>query len=93
MRYNNFYSHNMKCEMKQINVRTAKNLFENGKEIFMQSSNMRFENMWQSAICVSKKDLGYLETFETLCTSYKWYNCDKERGKYIHFFVRVEDTK
>ena len=93
MIYGTFYSNDCKCTMVQITKRTAKKLFENGVEIFLQSSNMRFDNMWQKPFNCSQKDLGYNETFETLINSYSYYNCDSERGKYIHFFVRESERK
>jgi len=92
MRYTDFYSNFVGGVVKQINIRTAKKLFESGKEIFMQSSNMRFENVWQQPFNFIK-DQSNGESFETICNSYKYYNCDNYRGKYIHFFARVEDVK
>lgn len=86
-----FYSHDLKCMIQQINKTAAKKYFEDGKKIFLQSSKMCFNNVWQSAIEVSKEDLTYKETFETLINGYKYYNCDSYRGKYIHFFIKESD--
>ena len=86
-----FYSLSYNCMIQQISKRTAKRLFEDGKEIFIQSSNMTFENVWQSAAGIEKAYLSYGETFETVCNSYLYYNCDNYRGKYIHFFIREKD--
>lgn len=93
MKYGTFYSHDLKSQVKQINVRTAKKLFEMGKNIFMQSSNMNFDNVWQKACEISKDRLTYNETFDTVCNAYMYYNCDSERGKYINYFVRIQDCK
>jgi hypothetical protein len=27
--------------------------------------------------------------FESLCNDYKYYNCDNERGKYIHYYISI----
>jgi hypothetical protein len=29
-------------------------------------------------------------TFDQVCNDYETYNCDNERGRYIHFFVKAE---
>ena len=77
-----FYSHELKCRVKQISKRTARKLWDEGREIYFHSSNMRFANMWQPPMPLS--------TFEQACNKYQYYNCDNERGKYIHFFVKAE---
>ena len=86
-----FFSRSLNCMIQQISKRTAKKFFEDGKEIFIQSSNMTFENVWQSAAGIEKSSLMYGESFETICNSYLYYNCDNYRGKYIHFFIREKD--
>lgn len=90
MKYNTFYSHKLKCEVRQINARTAKKLFENGKGIFFQSSNMTFDNVWHTPFFFNI-ECSNDQSFETLCNSYRYYNCDNYRGKYINYFVRVSD--
>lgn len=87
-----FYSYNKKCMIQQINKTAAKKYFEDGKKIFLQSSKMKFDNFWQSPAEVSKEDLTFGETFETLINSYNYYNCDCERGNYIKFFIRETDS-
>jgi hypothetical protein len=32
--------------------------------------------------------VGY--TFDQVCSSYETFNCDNERGRYIHFFVKAD---
>ena len=88
-----FYSHSYNCMIQQISKRTAKKFFEDGKEIFIQSSNMTFENVWQSAAGIEKSSLMYGESFDSICNSFEYYNCDNYRGKYIHFFIREKDLK
>lgn len=82
-----FYSNTLKCKVVQINKTKARRLYNERKTIFLQSSNMRFDNVWQSAFALNKKDKNYGETFDKICNSYTYYNCDNERGKYIHFYV------
>ena len=86
-----FYSHDLKCRVKQISKRTARKLFDDGKEIYFHSSNMSFDNMWQSPMPAYKNGCSFVGyTFDQVCSSYECYNCDSERGNYIHFFVKAE---
>jgi len=90
-----FYSHAFKCMIQQINKTAAKKYFEAGKAIFLQSSNMEFDNFWQSPCEVTKERIVsyYDSSFEAFCNEYRYYNCDSERGKYIHFFIRENDIE
>lgn len=83
-----FWSNDLKCQVKQISKRTARKLWDEGREIYFHSSNMRFDNMWQPPMPACKDVAGH--TFDQVCSSYETYNCDNERGKYIHFFVKAE---
>ena len=60
-----------------------------------------FDNMWQRPMPICKNRypfVGYTfdqmcDTFDQVCDAYKYYNCDNERGKYIHFFIKTEDEQ
>ena len=85
-----FWSNNLKCQVKQISKRMARKLWNEGREIYLQTSNMRFDNIWQPPM-PSKKDYSFIDyTFDLVCCSYETNSCDNERGKYIHFFIKVE---
>lgn len=88
MKFGRFYSNDLNSVVKQVNKTTAKKMYESGKTVYMQSCNMRFDNVWQHPADVSN-DMqqydGY--TFEQICDNYTCYNCDNVRGKYPCFFV------
>lgn len=88
-----FYSRDLQCEVQQIQVRTARNLFNDGCTIYLQSSNMAFDNFWQKPIDINRSRLGYKETFETICNNFRYYNCSNEQGNYIHYYVKVTDLQ
>ena len=71
-------------EVKKVSKRTAQKLFNEGTMIFLQSSNIMFDNVWQHALSIDNRDS---ESFEKICNSYKYYNCDAQRGNYIHFYI------
>jgi len=89
----NFYSGRYKAVIQQITKRTAKKYFEAGKNIFLMASNMRFDNMWITPYEVKKDSMQCTENFDLMCNEFEYYNCDSERGSYIHFFIRENDIK
>ena len=85
----NIYSTKLKMRVQQISKAKAKRLFEEGKDIYLHPSNMMFDNAWQSPHKVNKND-SFTCDFEYICSNYKYYNCDNERGRHIHFFVEFK---
>lgn len=84
-----FYSNTLRCTVKQINKTSARKRFENGETIYFTPSKMLFDNPWQYPVNVQKKDRWFKDySFDTICNYFENYNCDAERGKYIHFFVK-----
>ena len=84
-----FYSSTLRCTVKQINKTSARKRFENGETIYFHPSKMRFDNPWQNPVDVQKNGRWFKDySFDTICNYFENYNCDSERGKYIHFFVK-----
>lgn len=84
-----FYSHDLKCEVKRISKRKARQYWEEGKIIYLHSSNMMFDNVWQHPMPAQKDGYSFVgHTFDTVCDSYETYNCDSERGRYIKFYIK-----
>lgn len=73
--------------VKQVNRAVARKLYDEGKNVFLNSCNMRLNNPWQGMMRVNKTD--HDETFEYCVRWFEYYNCDSERGKYANFFVEV----
>ena len=93
MKHKEFYCHSMKCSIVQIAKQKARRLYEQGKTIYLQSCNMRFDNMWQSACPISKSTEQWIDQdFDKTVNEFTYYNCDNERGKYPNFFVKKEDA-
>lgn len=86
-----FFSHDLKCNVQQIQKRTARKLYNDGVTIYLHPSKMRFDNAWQSPMPANKNQNTSNWTFDLLCADYKYYNCDNERGKTVHFFVDVNE--
>lgn len=78
--------------VKQVQKRTARKLYDQGKNVYFQACNLRPFGVWQSLMLVTNLNRDEI-SFDELCTEYGWYNLDSERGKYISFYVDMEDLK
>ena len=84
-----FYSHWLKSNVQQVSKKTAEKLFDKGMTIYLHPSNMRFDSLiWQMPYGVKKPE-NWCGNFEALCNDFRYYNCDSERGRYIHYFVEM----
>ena len=74
--------------MKKITKATARKLYNEGKEFWITACNMRPE----AGILIGSTSFERMADipFDTMVNSFAYYNCDNERGKYIHFFVKEE---
>lgn len=66
--------------MKRITKGEARKRFEKGETIKMVASKLRAEY----ASSVNNFDNA---TFDEMVNSYSYYNCNKETGKCIHFYI------
>lgn len=82
-----FYSRTLQSRVKRIEKRTAKKLFGKGKEILMLASKIAFDNPWIYPY-PAQMESSKTSDFDRLCDSFLVYNCDAERGRFIHFFVK-----
>lgn len=86
-----FYSSRLQCDVRQIRKDTARKLFTNYVTIYLLSSNMAFDNVWQEPYRLNRNSYdmaGRKYTFESICNNYRYFNCDGERGKEIKFYVK-----
>ena len=97
MKYKNQILRRKGKKYVQISKTAAKKLFDNGGTILLQSSNMVFDNVYQSPFETNKKSDFFISSisseekwFDLICSDYCYYNCDNERGKYINFFKEVQ---
>ena len=90
-RYIPFYSETLKASVLQVTKTQAKKFFEQGKTIYLLPSKMEFDNIWQSPLPFSISHLKGEPNwdFSKYIGFYEIYNCDRERGRWVHFFIQI----
>lgn len=74
---------------KQVQKRTAKKIYEEGKDVYFIPCKMN-SNSPCSLGMIQNRDLwGQYRTFEQLCENYWVYNCNHETGLYPHFYIEI----
>ena len=82
--YNNC---DIKITLKQINITTARKLFNEHKtDIYIIACNVSLNNMWVSPYVIGKN---VNNTFNEIVNSFEYYNCNNEMGNYSNFLVEV----
>lgn len=74
---------------RQINVKSARKLYDLGVKIWLHPCNLTLNNVWQVPYHFQKSETN-TECFDSLVNSFKWYNCDKQRGRRIIFFAECD---
>ena len=80
----------VKILCKQINVKTAKKLYDKGVKIWLHPCNLTLNNVWQVPYHFQKSETN-TECFDSLVNSFRYYNCDSQRGKRIIFFAECDN--
>ena len=73
---------------KQVQKRTAKKLFNQGVDIVLCGSNIRPFGNWSPEVQVNSAERNQINSFESVCDSMSYYNCNPWEGRYIHFYVK-----
>ena len=76
---------------RQIDKKLARKCFDAGKQILLLSSNLCFDNPWQYPCSFKKEDSYGKRGFDCIVHDYTYYNCDARRGRYIHFYIKLDD--
>lgn len=79
-------------QCRQINICTARKLYEKGVKIWLHPCNLTLNNMWQVPYHYQKSET-CTSNFDSLILSFTNYNCDKERGKRVIFFAECDSQK
>lgn len=87
-----FYSRELQICIRQINKTKARRLFELGKDVFFQSSNLRFDSRLQSPMKANKNGYSFKDlSFDMILNNFEAFNCDYKRGLYTRFYINEND--
>ena len=76
--------------LKRIPRNKARNAYNNGLDVLFIPVNCNpINHYWNLGIWENKSLDGQYTTFETLCNAFEFYNCNRETGKYIAFYIPV----
>lgn len=76
-------------ELERVNKTQAAALYNAGFEVLFIPCNLNPENtFYRLGIWENKQLEGQAETFEKLCNAFTYYNCNRETGLYIAFYVK-----
>lgn len=70
--------------MVRVNKKVARDLYNAGETVWLIPDMMRLYNAWQSPCLVNNKTE---RAFDTVVNEFQYYNCDKERGRGVKYFV------
>lgn len=76
-------------KVRQVNKAQARRAYEEGRTVWLNSCNMKPDNMWQYPCPIAKGEWDGA-TFDNTVRDYICYNCDSERGYYPNYFIEVE---
>lgn len=74
----------MKMRYAEITKRQARERYEEGKVVRLMASKLNPHSYWVEPLPISKIEN---KTFEQVCNSFIYYNCSKETGKAIKFYI------
>ena len=71
----------------RVQRRTAKRLFEEGKDVFLTPHKLRFDTRFNPPSSI--KTLHGKYKFDDIVGDFEYYNCNKDTGKYTSFYARA----
>lgn len=75
----------------RVSKTKARKVYGDGNTVYLIPDMMRLDNVWQSPCPISKKDNGGDREFDARVNEFQYYNCDKERGRGVKYFVSQSD--
>lgn len=70
---------------KKINKAQARKVFNNLGTVYLLPSNLSSESMWGFPYGINQEtEL----TFEGAVNAFRYYNCNNELGRYVHYFIK-----
>lgn len=73
----------------RISKQMAKSMYNQGRDIMLTPCNVRPRSlMCPVDVWINNHKKERDVSFDSLCNAYAYYNCNKETGEYISFYIR-----
>ena len=72
----------------EITKKQARERYDDGNVVRLMASNLNPHSYWGEPLPVNK-ECG--REFEKLCNEFRYYNCTRETGKKIRFYITEEE--
>lgn len=82
-------------KVRQVNIKVANKYFNNGRTVWLHPCNMKINNPWQSPMAIKANGMDGFSNdnkFMSMVSDFRYYNCNKELGRYPIFFVETDDN-
>ena len=80
-----YYYYYKGINYKKVSKKEARKLFEKGVSIHLFASKMKPFTNWTGVGVVIDNDSD--KEFEKILVEFKYYNCSKETGNEIHYYI------
>lgn len=77
--------------MVKISKRVAKELFNAGTEIAVLPSKLNPNSVWGKSYVSWMTSNGEENAFDKLCNAVRYYNCNKELGMGLAYYMKDEE--
>lgn len=74
--------------MKRISMTVARKLYKKGAQIYLMPSKAVIGSIWILPTRISADDYDPRD-FDAEVNAYRYYNCSKETGMRVHFYIEV----
>lgn len=90
MKYERFYSTELKMSLMRVDKRTAKKQFELfGRPVWAIPCKVRPDNPWVPLTRFDKPNDDDNLSFDKLIVCFRRYNCNAETGSYPHYYIEA----
>lgn len=72
---------------KKINKAQARKIFNNFGTVYLLPSNMSTESNWGFPYGINQDEE---LTFEGAVNAFRYYNCNNELGRNVHYFIKSD---
>lgn len=77
---------------ERITKAEARKRYNARQDVYFLSCNMHPENMWQAPCPILRDVDDDVTSFNSTVNNYRYYNCDRQRGMYVAYYIRRDNA-